>query len=204
MAIQMVKKTSFQNNTSQFISEIQKSSIFANTQILNYQKEFSNKRSTLTLSLIGEELDKTEIAVLQEKMNDFGIKNTDLVIKQTESIVNANMQTDVLEKIIDQKNQQIVIKDSTIVKLKNSLLMVNADSTLSRQIAKEISAQYPFISSFSINNSIYTDPHTLTNDTLPTALLTWSSRPNATTMKQLETWIRIRLDLDTLKIIVNQ
>ena len=114
------------------------------------------------------------------------------------------MQTDVLEKIIDQKNQQLVLKDSAIFKLKKSLLMVNADSLLSRQIAREISAQYPFISSFSINNAIYTDPHSLANDTLPTALLTWSSRPNATTLKQLETWIRIRLDLDTLKIIVNQ
>ena len=204
MAIQMVRKTSFQNNTARYITEIQKSSIFDNTQILNYQKEFSNKRSTLTLSLIGEELDKTKIAVLQEKLNDYGIKNTDLVIKQTESIVNANMQTDVLEKIIDQKNQQLVNKDSAIVKLKKSLLMVNADSLLSRQIAREISAQYPFITSFSINNAIYTDPHSLTNDTLPTALLTWNSRPNATTLKQLETWIRIRLDLDTLKIIVNQ
>ncbi|MBP5613814.1 MAG: hypothetical protein J6X35_06720, partial [Bacteroidales bacterium] len=58
-------------------------------------------------------------------------------------------------------------------------------------------------SNFSINNAIYTDPHTMRSDTLPTALLTWKSAPNATTMRQLETWIRIRLDLDTLIIIVN-
>jgi uncharacterized membrane protein len=204
IAYRVVKETTFQSNTNRYINEIQKSGIFANTQILNYQKEYSRKHSTLTLSLIGEELDKKTIAILQEKMLEFGIKNTDLIIKQTENIVNANMQTEILEKMLDQKNQQLAYRDTTISNLKKSLLTVNADSSLSRHIAKEIAAQYPFISSFSINNAIYTDPHTLKNDTLPTALLTWETRPNATTLRQLETWIRIRLDLDTLKIIVNQ
>ena len=82
--------------------------------------------------------------------------------------------------------------------------MVNADSTLSRHIAKEISAQYPFITNFSTNTAIYTNPHNMKSDTIPTALLTWEHAPNSTTLRQLETWIRIRLDLDTLKIIVNQ
>ena len=203
MAIRVVRETSFQSNTTRYVNEIQKSSIFENTQILSHQKDYSRKRSTLTLYLIGEELNKKDIAVLQEKLAEFGVKNTDLLIKQTENVVNGNMQTEILEKLLDQKNQQLAVKDTLITRLKNTLLPVNADSTLSRHIAKEISAQYPFISNFSINNAIYTDPNTMRSDTLPTALLTWKSAPNATTMRQLETWIRIRLDLDTLKIIVN-
>ena len=204
MAINVVRETSFQSSTNRYLNEIEKSSIFTNTQIINSQKNYSRKHSTLTISLIGDELDKKEIALLQEKMADFGIKNTDLIIKQTESVVNANMQTEILEKMLDQKNQQIAYKDSSIMRLKNTLLMVNADSTLSRHIAKEISAQYPFITNFSINNAIYTNPHNMKSDTIPTALLTWEHAPNSTTLRQLETWIRIRLDLDTLKIIVNQ
>ena len=204
MAINVVRETSFQSSTNRYLNEIEKSSIFTNTQIINSQKNYSRKHSTLTISLIGDELDKKEIALLQEKMADFGIKNTDLIIKQTESVVNANMQTEILEKMLDQKNQQIAYKDSSIMRLKNTLLMVNADSKLSRHIAKEISAQYPFITNFSINNAIYTNPHNMKSDTIPTALLTWEHAPNSTTLRQLETWIRIRLDLDTLKIIVNQ
>lgn len=204
IALRVVRETKFQSNSNRYVTDIQKSSIFSNTQILNYQNEYSNKHSTITLSLIGEELDKKDIALLQEKMLEYGIKNTDLIVKQTESIVNANMQTEVLEKIIDQKNQQLTYKDSTISGLKKTLLQINADSSLSRQIAKEISAQYPFVSCFSINNAIYSNPNTLENDTLPTMLLTWKTKPNATTLQQLETWLRIRLDLDTLKIIINQ
>ncbi|MBO4282227.1 MAG: TIGR00341 family protein [Bacteroidales bacterium] len=204
MAVRVIRETSFQSESTRYINEIQKSKIFENTQILNVQKNYSHKHSTITLSLIGEELNKKEIAVLQEKMLEFGIKNTDLIIKQTESIVNANMQTEILEQMLDQKNIQIANRDSAILHLKKSLLMVNADSNLSRHIAKEISAQYPFVASFSINNAIYTNPHTLQNDTLPTALLTWKTAPSATSLQQLETWLRIRLDLDTIKIIANQ
>lgn len=204
IAIRVVRESSFQTASTQYINEIQKSGIFNNTQILRSNKEYSPKHSTITLSLIGDELNKRDIAVLQEKMADFGLKNTDLIVKQTESVLNANMQTEILEKMLEQKNQQIAVKDSAIEQLRNSLLLVNADSNLSRHIAKEISAQYPFITSFSINNAIYTNPHNMKNDTLPTALLTWTSRPNATTLQQLETWIRIRLDLDTVKLIINQ
>ena len=204
IAIRVVKESSFQSASTQYINEIQTSGIFSNTQILRSTKEYTPKHSTITLSLIGDELNKKDIAMLQEKMADFGLKNTDLVIRQTESVLNANMQTEILEKMLEQKNQQIAVKDASIKQLKQTLLPVNADSNLSRHIAKEISAQYPFVTSFSINNAIYTDPHTLESDTLPTALLTWTSRPNATTLQQLETWIRIRLDLDTVKLIINQ
>ena len=204
IAIRVVKESSFQSASTQYINEIQTSGIFSNTQILRSTKEYTPKHSTITLSLIGDELNKRDIAVLQEKMADFGLKNTDLVIRQTESVLNANMQTEILEKMLEQKNQQIAAKDASIKQLKQTLLPVNADSNLSRHIAREISAQYPFVTSFSINNAIYTDPHTLKSDTLPTALLTWTSRPNATALQQLETWIRIRLDLDTVKLIINQ
>lgn len=201
IAVRVIRESSFQSGTTRYINEIQKSKVFEHTQILNVHKNYSNKRSTITLSLIGEELNKKEIAVLQEKMQDYGIKNTDLIIRQTESVVNANMQTEILEKMLDQKNAQIAYRDTAIVHLKQALLQINADSNLSRHIAKEISAQYPFVASFSINNAIYTNPHTLKNDTLPTALLTWKTTPNTTSLQQLETWLRIRLDLDTIKII---
>lgn len=204
IAIRVVRESSFQNASTQYINEIQQSGIFSNTQILRSSKEYTPKHSTITLSLIGDELNKKDIALLQEKMADYGLKNTDLVIRQTESVLNANMQTEILEKMLKQKSQQIAARDSSIKQLKQTLLQVNADSNLSRHIAKEISAQYPFVTSFSINNAIYTNPHTLKSDTMPTALLTWTSKPNATTLQQLETWIRIRLDLDTLKLIINQ
>ena len=125
IAIRVVRESSFQSASTQYINEIQKSGIFNNTQILRSNKEYSRKHSTITLSLIGDELNKRDIAVLQEKMADFGLKNTDLIIKQTENVLNANMQTEILEKMLEQKNQQISAKDSTINMQFSNVAMVS-------------------------------------------------------------------------------
>lgn len=201
MAIQLVRETSFNSMSSRYLKEIQKSPIMENTQILSAQKEFNRKKSTITISLIGEELSKKEIMMLQAEMEDFGIKKTDLIVKQTESIINANMQTEILEDMIKQKEIQLNKKDTLIKNLKNYMLPVNSDSNLALHIGKEMNIQYPFVETFTINNSIYINPNKQKTDTIPTIMVTWKTKPNETEKEQMLAWLKIRLDLDTLKLV---
>ena len=153
------------------------------------------------ISLIGQELNKKEIMMLQQEMESYGLKKTDLLVKQTESIVNANVQTELLEEMLHQKEQVIYQKDTAIQQLKNAMLQINVDSNLATHISKEMHIQYPFVQTFSINNSIYLNPQSLQADTIPTILMTWNKKPNETEKRQLLAWLKIRLDLDTLKLI---
>ena len=201
MAIQLVRETTFNSLSTHFLKEIQKSPIMENTQILTSRKEFNRKRSSIMISLIGQELNKKEIMLLQSEMEKYGLKKTDLIVKQTESIINANMQTDILEEMLNQKEMQINQKDTLIQNLKAYMLPVNADSTLAIHIGKEMQIQYPFVQTFTINNSIYIDPHNQQTDTIPTIIVTWDKKPNETEKKQMLAWLKIRLDLDTLKLV---
>ena len=153
------------------------------------------------VSLIGQEISKKDIITLQEEMEAFGLKRTDLIIKQTETVINANMQTELLEDMLSQKEIMLNQRDTQIMQLKNALMQINIDSELSSHIGKEINVQYPFVQTFSVNNSIYMNPETLQADTIPTILITWKKRPNDTEKQQLLAWLKIRLDLDTLKLI---
>ena len=201
MAAQLVRETTFNSLSTRYLKELPKSPILENTQIISSKKEYNRKKSTIMVSLIGQEISKKDIITLQEEMEAFGLKRTDLIIKQTETVINANMQTELLEDMLSQKEIMLNQRDTQIMQLKNALMQINIDSELSSHIGKEINVQYPFVQTFSVNNSIYMNPETLQADTIPTILITWKKRPNDTEKQQLLAWLKIRLDLDTLKLI---
>ena len=201
MAVRLVMETSFNSASTRYLNEIQKSPIMEKAQIISSRRDFNPKKSTITISLIGEELSKKEILLLQEDMEKYGLKKTDLIVKQTESVVNANMQTEILEGMLNKKEQQLSQKDSLIQQLQTSMLPINIDSNLASHIRKEMQVQYPFVRSFSINNAIYQHPQEMCADTIPTILLTWNKKPNETEKRQLMAWLKIRLELDSLKMI---
>lgn len=200
-AIQVVNETSFNSNVSSYLAELSKSPLMDETQIISAKKEFSRKQSSVTLTLFGKELSKNEIFLLQNDMENFGLKKTRLIVKQTENAITTASQSELLEQMLKKKDRQIQRKDSLIESLQQSILPVNTDSNLLRHVSKEMMVQYPFVQTFSVSNAIYTNPHTQQSDTIPTALITWKNKPNESAKQQMRAWLQIRLDLDTLIIV---
>ena len=64
-----------------------------------------------------------------------------------------------------------------------------------------MAVQYPFIKSYSIENTVYINTKSLEKDTIITMYAVWDTIPNFHQRKQLKKWLKIRLNVDTLKII---
>ncbi|MBP7101832.1 MAG: DUF389 domain-containing protein [Bacteroidales bacterium] len=201
MSIIVIKETSFNNQAIKYINDIQESSLFENIQVLSSNREFNRKSQTITISIIGKELKQKDIDFLKKELLKYGLEKTNLIIKQTGSVLDVNVQADFLENLLDRKEQQLTDKDSIIKTLENQIANKTKIDIQKIQIAKEMAVQYPFIKSYSIENTVYINTKSLEKDTIITMYAVWDTIPNFHQRKQLKKWLKIRLNVDTLKII---
>lgn len=201
ISIDVIKETSFNNQAIKYIKDIQETNLFENIQVLSANREYTRKSQTITLSLIGKELKQKDINFLKKELFKYDLKKTNLIIKQTGSVLDINLQAGFLESLLDKKEEQLFKKDSII-----NLLRVQIEDKIhvdSRkiQLAKEMAVQYPFIKSYSIENTVYINTETLKKDTMVTMYAVWKKQPTKLEKTQLQKWLKVRLNIDALKIV---
>lgn len=201
LSIDVIKETSFNNQAIKYINDIQESAMFENIQIINSSRDYQRKKRTITMTLIGRELKQKEIDYLKEQLLKYGLNKTNLVIKQTGSILDVNVQADFLENLLTKKEEQLSQKDSAIKRLESQLEIKQTYDLSKLQIAKEMAVQYPCVQTFSIENMIYINTQTLKQDTILTLFVNWNYEPDEKQRQQLTNWLKVRLDVDRLKII---
>jgi len=201
LSIDVIKETSFNNQAIKYINDIQESAMFENIQIINSSRDYQRKKRTITMTLIGRKLKQKEIDYLKEQLLKYGLKKTNLVIKQTGSILDVNLQADFLENLLNKKEEQLSQKDSAIKRLESQLVIKQTYDLSKLQIAKEMAVQYPCVQTFSIENMIYINTQTLKQDTVLTLFVNWNYEPDEKQRQQLTNWLKVRLGVDRLKII---
>ncbi|MDD4848932.1 MAG: DUF389 domain-containing protein, partial [Bacteroidales bacterium] len=172
MALNVIRETAFNNQAILYINALQESPYFDDVHIVNHSRDYTRDRQTITLSLVGKELSNEQIESMQKKLLDFNLNDTKLIIRQTGGVLDVTMQADVLEKMITKKDAIIALKDSTIDELETQIDLLQQNSGIYAQIAKEIAVQYPSIESVSMANMIYTHTKTMDIDTIPTLYIT--------------------------------
>ena len=123
LAGDVIKEAAFNTQSIKFVNEIQDSEILANTQILKSDREYHHRSQSITLTLIGQPIDEMQVYQLQDILhNQYGLKKTDLVIKQSAGEkIDTKIQTDIIEDIIDKKDETIRQQDSIIRELQRQL-----------------------------------------------------------------------------------
>lgn len=200
IAFQVVRESSFNATSKKFVTEIQDSKYFEKAQLINYKKEFSNKKQEITLSVVGQ-LSPKDILEMQNIMRkNYGLYRADLIIKQTDNNYISGENAELIEAIIDKKDEQLAKSKEKIQLLENELQKINKNQQDNAQIAKEISIQHPYITSFSVTNLVYTHTKTLKTDTVPTIFINYSENISDSQKQQLLNWLRIRLDCPDLQL----
>lgn len=145
-----------------------------------------------TLLRVHQAKDNTE-AVIESKLNLFGADVTEKLRQGFyEEFIRKN------EKIIEDKNREI---DS----LQTALHQLEAgDSIPFSNIEREIKVLYPKVEKIAFARSVESDLDSL-RDTIPTFLVKWNRkayrRQKQQESKQIEEWLRAKLNVDTLRVI---
>lgn len=80
IAVSVIRETAFNNAAIRFVSAIENSSLLDNVQIINAKRDYSRKKQTITLSLVGEPLSDEQAEYLQTRLADFDLENATLEI----------------------------------------------------------------------------------------------------------------------------
>ncbi|HRU64108.1 MAG TPA: hypothetical protein P5236_06810, partial [Paludibacteraceae bacterium] len=178
---------------------MQKLDLFTETEIINVNREYSSKGGKIYLSLIGKPLNERQIQFLQNQLVEYGLKGVQLSIKQTTGTLDIGAQTAFISNLLDKKDAELHKKDSLIQALNEELLKIKNLGIDEIQIAREVKVQFPEIEKISFSHSIFTDVHTLAQDTIATVYLIWKENPkNNELIKKLEEWLKVRLNWEKM------
>lgn len=198
MAVNMIQESSFNSNAIRFMNDLEESELLKEAQIIKSSREYSRDLSTITVALIGKPLENEQVEDLQQKLPEFGLRNTRLIVRQlmSDNENDINISGEVMEDLYKQN----VFLSNEITRYREEITQLQGEIIPNDQIAKEIQVQFDNIHSFSISKTIYTDIATLATDTIPTADIIWNKKPKETEIEQVEKWLKVRLNLDRLKL----
>lgn len=203
IAINVVRETSFDNDAIKYVNDIQNNPVMQNVQIISQQRTFSSKGNEITISLVGEPLTSEQVAVLQKRMEEMGLKNTKLNIRQAGGAsLDVGTQAKMLQEFIEDKDRIIVQKDSLIrdlrqqIRVERQLAQVTAE-----QLAHELSVLYPHIHDISMAEAVKFNVQSNMTDTIPTLNINWTQQPTSEEYQHLSNWLKVRLKTDKLDII---
>lgn len=202
IAFSVVKETSFNSQAIKYVSDIETSEVLSDVQIISYNRDYSSKGSSITLSLVGKPLSEKQVAALRAKLEEYGLKNTDLVIKQAAgTTLDVGAQANMLQDFIESKEKTIAEKDSVIDTLKNQILEIKQSMLVSsEQIAREMAVLYSGIESISFSNASSVTISDMKVEKLPTINIVWEKTPQSSVKQSISKWLSVRLGTDKIAI----
>ncbi|MDR0546272.1 MAG: DUF389 domain-containing protein [Dysgonamonadaceae bacterium] len=199
MAWSMIAEGRFQTQAMRYVQEIQKEEMFDETEIIKVQRNYTSKKQEILLSLVGKQLEQKQIERLQNRLPDFGLDKTNLIVKQMSGTVGVDFQANVLSNLLDKKEKTIAEKETEIAQLTAELSKIRNSQVDNLQLAREMAVEYPGIKRFSVaTHTVYTDIAAAATDTVPTLFI--ESHKHIDT-KKLAEWLKVRLNIQQLKVV---
>ncbi len=204
LAARVVRETSFNEMARRYIADVENSKMMDDVQIINKTRTYSRKGSEIVLSIVGKELTAEQIELIQERMDYFGLgDDTKLTIKQAAgATLDINTQATMLQGFIENKDRQLVQKDSIIYALRDSLDYEKSKSGItSKKLGLEVKVLYPSIEEITMSNAVKVNLINNVSDTVPTINIKWSELPTDDDIKNLERWLKVRIGSRKLDVI---
>ena len=202
MAINLVRETAFNSQTIKFVNEIQQTPYFKSVQLVGSKTDYTKNEQTITLRVVGKPLTADDIAKIQNVMRtEYGLEHARLVVRQTENLLDATQQNQVIEDIIDKKDAVIAQKDSIIDDLQVQIERAGGFSEKTERLVREIHTQYPDLQTIAITEMRCYDPKTLERSLMPAVYLKWKDgRQHPDSERKLVEWLKVRMDVQEVKV----
>lgn len=192
LAYRIVDKSIFENNARNFVTEQFR---FKNTQVVNRSFKYSSDGGEIDLLLIGYELPEREIDSIRNKLQNYNLYNTTLVVRQG---LNARQEID-FTQIKASILEDVFRKDSVnnaVDNRRDKLAIPIPD------IQSELRALYPGLRSYSAYNIVEQRMDTLATDTLTQVIANFDGTMSVAERTRMQQWLKSRFAVDSLRLIV--
>lgn len=190
LAWRIVKRTIFEENARAFI---QKEFSFSGTQVVNRILKSDQLRPSIELLLIGEELSRYKIDSLKARLSSYNLDGTELIIRQgldaKQQIDLAQIKASILEDVFAKRADTITKK---LNKLERPL----------PELQGELKSLYPEMQHFVLTQSVIYSLDSVRQDTVTLFVADFTRRPRARDLRILSSWLKQRLQADSLKMVI--
>jgi len=184
----IVQKNNFDKKANEFVNN---EADFPDNYLLKKTINSSSKEITLTYG--GLLIKDSAINVLKSKLNKYYLQNCKLTIQQGFSYLNESKSNTDQENLL---SNTISEKAIVIEKLTQQLDSINKQKELSKQVFKELKAQYPTIENFILQ------PTVIINDSIQKN--SWISnikskeKISSKEQQKVKNWLKVRLNTNEL------
>ena len=203
LTVGIFRDTYFEGAANRFIRE---QLSFDNAQVVDKRITRKAKDNEIRVVMVGQEIPDSTISIARNRMKDYRLENTRLVILQgvsgnTDVDITA-LRSKVLEDFYQNGEERLRRQSVQIDSLEGKLRQFKLYSEMGSNIIPEMKVLYPDIRTFSVAEMVEYNVDSLRTDTLPTVIIGASRRIDNATLEKLTDWLRARIGNETLRVIV--
>lgn len=196
----IVKSTFYESAANNFVN---KELSFPNTQVLD--KKISYEKREIKVVLIGSEVPEASLALARDKMKEYKLDKTTLVVHQgmnNEGMDISSIRAMVMEDFYKNSEQRLLEQQKKITALEKDLELYEGYTELSKKLVPELKVLYPSTKSLSLSYTLEMNVDSMKSDTITLAVMKFSRVLQAAEKEKINEWLKARLGANKLKLIV--
>lgn len=201
LTVGIIQDTFFEGAANRFINE---QLSFENTQVVDKKIHHDGKGREIRVVLIGQEVPEASIAIARDKMKDYKLDDTKLIVLQgmnNAAVDISSIRAMVMEDFYKNSEERLVQQKQRIASLEQSLEKYKAFDELGRTIVPELKVLYPTVKSVSISHAIELAVDSARADTVTLAVLKFGKQPDTREKGKIAEWLKARTKAKQLRLI---
>jgi len=197
----IVRETIYHSSANNFItSELQ----FPDSQILN--REISFDKREIKVVFIGKEVSEEQIQNARNKLADYKLDQTKLVVFQGVNGVGAmdigNIKSMVMEDFYKNSEKQLMSQQAALDSLNRLLPDFTGSNLMNEKMGQEIKVLFPCIKTISVSKSLQLRVDSLRMDTLTYAFVDCDRTLSKQEKEKMLEWLQARTGTKKLRLVV--
>lgn len=197
-AVTLIRQNNFEENAIAFVEQ---SKTYSRSIIYDYRIDHT-EGSVIELFFTGDPLDEKTKETIRKTAEEYGIKESQLIIND-HTYSNDTNDIELVKGIYDKMDEEIAKRDEEIRRLKEELRTSKGVDIPYSQIVREMKNNYPSIEEVHITHGAGVTADSLQVNESMIVLVTSSARLSEEDSTRLNDWLKIRLDSDSAKLILN-
>lgn len=197
----IVRETFYQSAANHFITEELQ---FPDSQILS--REISYDRHEIKVVFVGKEVSKEQIAAAQQRLADYNLTKTKLVVFQGmgdgSAVDISNIKSMVMEDFYRNSEKRLKEQDEKINTLHKQLADFSGSDWMGKQLGQELKVLFPEIKTLSVSKSLRLSVDSSRIDTLTYAIIDCQRMPDAKSRDKIVKWLKAKTGDAHLQLIV--
>ena len=199
-ATAMIRENNFKIHAERVIS---RNKTLGKGFIYDYKVNTSSRPNTIELYMAGESLTAEQRELLFRDAEQYGITRSQIVFHEDATMSRDIMsESELIKSIYEHNDQQIKALEDSIAKLENRLTIYRNRELPVEEVSKELFAQYPFITEFSLANGPTVKSSGEGGQEQVVAVISASEPIDNEMLDRIQRWLAARFKNDNVRVIL--